>query len=246
MKCDKIEVASVCHRYDFSRHRCIEEIPVFQLPGSSDYFFVSKMAIDVDGAPRAYHPRDSRPPDNHTEALDWLTSVSSQDLHGIQGQNGIGPRPGFYVSGTSLENPAYPENDTRRYVDGETIPYIVLVNPFPQPRGDRIELGDCGMVIDLQSGRSSVGIFADVGHAVGEDSLRLALNLGLDPTASDHPPKVSGYEERVDFLHIIFSNSKVLPPWHVNDIENMAREKFTRWGGIAQVRSCFPHIPLPI
>jgi hypothetical protein len=81
MSCNKVQVTKVCHK--FEKHACVESIPVFQLTGNSAYFFVSKLAIDVDGAPRAYHPKDRRPPDNNTKALDWLANISSDDLHGI-------------------------------------------------------------------------------------------------------------------------------------------------------------------
>src|SRR5436309_1068698 len=204
MSCDKIEIAQVCHVYDHRRRVCSKRIPVWQLPGTEAYFFVSKMAIDVDGAPHAYHPLDKRPPDNHTRALDWLANVSVSDMHGIQGQDGIGPETGFYISGTSLENRAFPLNDTRRYVDAETIPYIVLVNPFPSSSfSPHMQLGDCVIVVDLKSGLSSSAIFADTGRAVGEASLKLAKNLRLDPTASRHPPKVIG-DDRLDLLYILF------------------------------------------
>jgi hypothetical protein len=49
MSCNKVRVTKVCHK--FEKHACVESIPVFQLTGKSAYFFVSKLAIDVDGAP---------------------------------------------------------------------------------------------------------------------------------------------------------------------------------------------------
>jgi hypothetical protein len=96
MGCNKNEVARVCHVFDHKRKACAETVPVYQLPQKSGYFFRSKLAVDVDGAPRAYHPKDLRPSrGNNTKALDWLDNVSSHDLHGIQGKDGIGPEPGF-------------------------------------------------------------------------------------------------------------------------------------------------------
>jgi hypothetical protein len=239
MDCGKIKVSDVCKTFDHRRRRCAQTTPVWRLPGKSAYFFVAKMAMDVDGAPRAYHPSDRQPPDNHTKALDWLANLSPSDRHGIQGRDGIGPEPGFVVSGTTLENPAFPLNDTRHWVNAETIPYIVLVSNFPRaPHLPRIQRGDCAMVIDLGSSNSTSAIFADVGSAVGEASMKTALNLGLDPTRSRFPPKVRGFDQ--DFLYLVFPDSKINPPWNTDEIERVARTRFESWGGIEQVRSCFP------
>jgi hypothetical protein len=242
MRCVKTEISRVCHKYE--DRRCQEQVPVWQLAGTTAYFFVSKLAIDVDGAPRAYHPLDKRRPDNHTKALDWLTSLSPSDRHGIQGQeDDKGPEPGFIISGTSLENTAYPTNDTRHWVDAEAIPYIVLTGNFPSAVGrPNVKLGDCAMVIDLSSGKMSGAIYADSGHAVGEGSLKLAKNLDLDPTASRLPPKVTGFD-RVNFLHITFPGAHISPPWPVDEIQRVATESFNRWGGMQQVRICFPEVP---
>lgn len=240
MSCNKIKVSDVCEEFDHPNKRCAHTTPVWQLPGKVGYFFVAKMALDVDGAPRAYHPQDRRPPDNHTNALDWLANLDTSDRHGIQGSDGIGPEPGFVVSGTTLENPNFPENDTRHWVDAETIPYIVLVSKFPRATDlPRIVRGDSAMVIDLHSGKSTSAIFADVGSAVGEASMKTAVNLGLDPTASRFPPKVRGFD-RKDFLYIVFPDSLIHPPWKTDDIETVARERFESWGGMDQVRDCFP------
>jgi hypothetical protein len=239
VNCDKIKISDVCKDFNHRRKRCAQTTPVWQLPGKSAYFFIAKMAIDVDGAPRAYHPLDKNLHDNHTKALDWLANLSPSDRHGIQGTTGVGPEPGFVVSGTTLENPAFPLNDTRHWVDAETIPYIVLVGNFPRSsRLPRIQRGDSAMVIDLRSSASTSAIFADVGSAVGEASMKTALNLGLDPTASRFPPKVRGFDQ--DFLYIVFPDSKINPPWNTGEIERVARERFESWGGMEQVKSCFP------
>jgi hypothetical protein len=175
-----------------------------------------------------------------------LVNLSQSDRHGIQGEDGIGPAPNFLISGTSLHNDQYPKNDTRHWVDAEAIPYIVLTDYFPgAPPKPRVRLGDCAMVIDLKTGRLSSAIYADGGNAVGEGSLKLALNLGLDPTASKHPPKVTGYD-RVEFLYITFPGANVLPPWDVDEIERVATERFMRWGGTAQVKACFPDASLTL
>jgi len=245
MSCNKKEVTRVCHVFHHKNKVCAETVSMFQLSEKNGYFFRSKLAVDVDGAPRAYHPKDLRPKrGNNTKALDWLDNVSSHDLHGIQGKDGVGPEPGFFVSATALSNPKFPPNDTRHWVNAEDVPYVVLVSNFPRLKDPKLNVrtGDCVIVIDLKTGRNSAAIFADVGSAVGEGSLKLALNLGLNPTKSKMPPKVIGFD-RVDFLHIVFPHKAVQPPWFLKDIEATAEAAFQAWGGWSQARECFPTLP---
>ena len=245
MSCDKAEVARVCHVFNHKSKACAESISVYELPLKGGYFFRSKLAVDVDGAPRAYHPKDLRPSSgNNTKALDWLDNVSSNDLHGIQGKDGVGPESGFFVSATTLSNPDFPENDTRHWVDAEQIPYVVLISSFPRLQNPALNVrkGDCAMVIDLRTGANSPAIFADVGSAVGEGSLKLAFNLGLDPTKSRTPPKVIGFD-RIDFLHIVFPNTQIAAPWLLKDINAKTETAFQEWGGWLQARECFPTLP---
>jgi hypothetical protein len=143
-----------------------------------------------------------------------------------------------------LSNPKFPENNTRHWVDAEQTPYVVLISSFPRLKNPTLNVtkGDCVMVIDLKTGANSPAIFADVGSAVGEGSLKLALNLGLDPTKSRTPPKVTGFD-RVDFLHIVFPHTEVRAPWLSKEIEATAEAAFQAWGGWLQARECFPTLP---
>src|SRR5262249_53425674 len=79
-------------------------------------FFKAKFAVDADGAARAYHP------DDIPEALDLLKHATSGSKRYIQGKKkngkmGKGPRPGFYVSETSLSRGEAWDADS--FVDAE-------------------------------------------------------------------------------------------------------------------------------
>jgi hypothetical protein len=88
------------------------------------------MMIDADGAYRAYHPAN--------KGLDFLANGGKPgNWWALVTENGkpsgtpvvqgpADPAPGFYISTTSLEDPAFGRKDPRRYVDSESIPYIVL------------------------------------------------------------------------------------------------------------------------
>ena len=243
-------LGNVCLRWKSGG--CIKTTTVLLLSGTKTAHFLAKMSTDVDGSPRAYHPKDKSEPDNAGRAFDWLTSVKLSDLHGIQGQDAVGPAPGFYVSGTSLKNENVAnEKDASRYVDASTVPFIVLPSDtFPAPPATPLQLGCLAFVVDRVTGRSSGAIFADVGHAVGEASLALSMRLGHRPFYSKIYPKVVGFdEEEFDerFFYLVFPDQVINPPWPEDAIQTQAKALFETWGGEAQLRALYPgtHALLP-
>lgn len=235
-------VGRICHEWDHNAHACKTTIDVQQVSGTRGLHYISKLAVDADGAPRAYHPLDIRKPDNSANAFDWLANISVADLHGIQGQDGVGPAAGFYISATTVHDARYPGNDTRRYVDASLIPYIVLPRAtFPTTAGT-VQDGCVAYVVDVRTGGTSGAIFADVGHAVGEASIALALCLGLQPFSRTYYPKVVGFDG-LRFFYLVFPTVTVPPPWDVTQIQQIANREFLRWGGEAQLRALVPDLP---
>ena len=138
------------------------EVIVHRLLDKSGYFFRASMAIDVDGSPRAYSPKNASP--------DRLDDLSSADDEGsstkyIQGERnpedghiGEGPNPGFFVSGTSLRFNNAEMFKTSNFLDAEKIPYIV----FPKNFHDA-GLGDMAYVVDLRTFKGTHAICGDTG-----------------------------------------------------------------------------------
>src|SRR5262245_7827268 len=100
-------------------------------PNTKAYFYISsRMEIDADGAPNAYHPEDKG-----IDALanagyphgQWksvlVTDPNDQSQPFIQP---AGSFAGFFVSKTALQDPAFPETDQRKYVNSANVPYIVF------------------------------------------------------------------------------------------------------------------------
>jgi hypothetical protein len=57
-----------------------------------------------------------------------------------------------------------------------------------------------------------------------------------------------GGDEHFNFIYMIFPNSKFdpvksPPHWPDAKIKAIADAKFAEWGGMAQLRNCFPQIP---
>jgi hypothetical protein len=245
---NQVKIGRVCHIWDYRARSCKESVDVWQSLGSEAAYFLSKLEVDADGAPRAYHPQDRTPPANAAKAFDWLANLASGDQHGTQGQGGaVGPAAGFIISATSLMDVRYPDHDTRRYVDASTIPYVVLPQAdFPLPAVMALKAGCVVCVVDTHTGGYSGAIFADVGRAVGEGSIRLAQRLGLTPFSAHRWPKVVGFdgpENNRRFLYLVFPDATVPPPWPVDDIQKMADALFAQWGGAERLAAIVPGLP---
>jgi hypothetical protein len=235
------KIGVVCHEWDYQARKCATSVDVFQVDGTKACHFAAKLATDADGAPRAYAPGDK-------DSFDWLANIAVSQLHGIQGKDGVGPAPGFYVSGTAITDPAFKTkpNDTRCYVDASTIPYFALPRDLPVPAGSTLKDACVGYVVDSKTGGTTGAIFGDVGHAVGEASISTALRLGLWPISNKHPPKVIGFQSGADlarFIYIVFPGVAVPAPWPVATIQTTAENEFMNWGGETQLRALYPHLP---
>ena len=108
---------------------------IFRIGSSSAYTYkTSHVTLDADGCPRAYHPNDT--------GLDALANagfphggwrnvlVVDPHDHNRPFVQPSGPTAGFFVSKTSLVDPNLAETDPNKYVDAETVPYIVFPGAF--------------------------------------------------------------------------------------------------------------------
>ena len=127
----------------------IREVPIWNLPDTSAFFFSAGMTIDADGSPNAYSPDNT--------GLDDLVNAGApghwdgviQDEKGdpiIQGPED--PFPGFFVSCTSLVDRSKKRSDPTRYVDASKIPYVVLPGGLARDTGAR--LGDFAVVVNVR------------------------------------------------------------------------------------------------
>ncbi|MGY3585727.1 hypothetical protein ACVIGB_005216 [Bradyrhizobium sp. USDA 4341] len=238
------QIGDVCDEWDYQAGRCASQVPVFHKQGTSSCHFTTKMAIDADGAPKGYFPGEYKPSNLH-DCFDWMNNLNPADVHGTQGQGGaVGPAPGFVISGTALMDRRFPENDARRYVDASTIPYVVLTgSDFPVPAGLALSKGCLAFVADVRTGIYSGAIYADVGRAVGEASLALALMVGINPFSRRYFPKVGGGTAEKRIFHLVFPTDVVPPPWDVAAIQAKAAAAFAAWGGEPALRQLFPALP---
>jgi len=142
----------------------------------------TRMETDVDGAPRAYGPDESKTLDYERNA--HLGNHLRAPLVGYLVKNGKpviqGPRdpaPGFYVSTTAFYDRNNPRvEDPRRYLDATRVNYVVL-GRFAHRHG--VRAGDLAAVWSARTGKSVFAIVGDSGNSSGaEGSLALLQALG--------------------------------------------------------------------
>jgi hypothetical protein len=205
------------------------EVPIWQSADKRAFFFASGITIDADGSPNAYNPQNTGLDDlvnagtpDHWDGI--ITDGNNDPL--IQGPDD--PFPGFYVSCTSLADRTKKFSDPTRYVDASKIPYVVLPRDVAEQGGAR--LGDFAVVINLQNGRSSYAIFADMG-TLGEGSIALANNLGIWSDA-----RQGG--RRGGILYLVFPGSGNRQPRAVEEIYSEAEKLLQNFGGTEKLTTC--------
>lgn len=169
--------------------------------------WTSGLAVDADGSPFAYAPANSGLP-----ALDALGNAGKPgqwwglacDAHGVPYVQGADdPAPGYYVSTTALVDGTKPDDDPRRYVDSQTVPYVSVP---PELLHAGVRKGDlCEVVHGMQR---CMAIVADVGPRgkIGEGSIALATALGLPSS-----PRNGGVSCGVSFKVLL--GTAASPPW---------------------------------
>lgn len=194
------------------------------------------MAIDTDGAYRAYHPNNRLGLDSIEHAGHpgdwWALATDTGTPKGrpvIQDKND--PAPGYYVSMTSLFDAGISdERNARRFVDALRIPYVVL-----PPEGlKHAKLGDFATVVNLENGKLQGAIVADESApelTMGEGSIALANALGIDSN-----PRSGGVEKGI--AYVIYPNSGNGKPRSLNEIISASQRFFDRWGGMQTLLDC--------
>ena len=187
----------------------LHRMPIGRLPDVRAFFFISGMTIDADGAPNAYHPDDFGldAVANAGAPGNWNGIVTDQDGTPLIQQE-TDPFPGYYISCTSLFDDTKMFTDPKTYVDSSSIPYVAL----PQDLADRegMQLGDFAFTMNLENGKSSYAIYADVGK-VGEGSIALADALGVSSDAR-HGGQAGG------ILYLLFPRSGDQRPRTISEI----------------------------
>jgi hypothetical protein len=204
----------------------------------SAVFYEAGMMIDADGAHHAYHPDGRSGLDflgNAGRPGNWwaLVTDNGQANGSPVKQTADDPAPGFFVSTTSLQDASRGRKDPRRYVDAESINFIVL----PSNLNLGAKLGDFAVVLRPDRAVHSYAVYGDVGPAnqIGEASIALAKALGVPSN-----PKSGGIGHGV--IYVVFTGSAQGWPLSQSEIDQEGEALFTKWGALATARACFPDV----
>ncbi len=156
--------------------------------------FLAGLTIDGDGSPRCYGPDNSGL--DHTANAgsigDWYGIVTDAEGEPIV-QGTTDPCPGMYISTTSLEHRQYASTDPRRYIDSETVAYVVCPGSLARKAAGAV-LGCKVVVTNTRTEKSIHAVCADIGPAthLGEASIRTAELLGIPSS-----PRHGGTEDHI-------------------------------------------------
>jgi hypothetical protein len=200
------------------------------------FVYEAGLAIDADGAFRAYHPNNRLGLDTIEHAGRpgnwWALATDTGQPTGrpvVQGKSD--PAPGYYVSMTALFDAAQAnERDPHRFVDAATIPYVVL----PPVGLKHAKLGDFATVVNLRNGKVAGAIVADESAPelkIGEGSIALAVALRIDSN-----PRSGGIEHGV--AYVIYPGSGNGKPRGLDEIAATSQRYFQSWGGLQKLNSC--------
>lgn len=214
------------------------------------YIYVtSRVSIDADGAPNAYHP-DNTGLDHYGNAgwpnESWWPDVLVPDPADparpyVQPD---GPFKGYFVTKTTLADRSSPATDPAKYVDATTIPYIAFPGGFVGLAGTG-RMGDFGYAIHLGSGRASPFIVADVAprnDPLGEMSLALASALSGNTAVN---PRNGAGAPSGDIAYIVFrysSDASAANRWPLtpDQIRTRVDALLADIGGVEAIRICIP------
>lgn len=194
---------------------------------------LSHMNVDADGGPHAYAPAGSGLEGNDYLANAgspgnwWGIATNSQGTPYIQTDSD--PAPGYYVSTTALEDSSKATRDPARYVNAETIPFVVI----PSTPHFGIVLGDVGFGFNLATGDSTAFVVGDIGpsYQIGEASIAFAKNLNIDSNA-----KSGGTDSNI-IGYVFFAGSKISWPADYNGILIPAVGILHSLGGLTYLKS---------
>ena len=153
------------------------------------------------------------------------------------------PRPGYYVSTTTLTQPGVPKNTQQAYLDSNEIPFIVIPGHWRRDQFRGMRLGDFAVVMRKSTGATSFAVVGDVGprRKLGEGSVALHEALGNDPFVERPDGNIRAYGGigPHDVVYMIFPGSRK-PGASMTKalIDAEGGKQLARFGGETRLRAC--------
>lgn len=239
----------------FKKWEAYQGVSLFKNKANGSYIFMIKeVRVDADGAPNAYHPddiglhctkgtgfKDLDCPANggYPNSSWWRFAIVPDPKNNKRAYvQPSGQFKGFFVSRTSLQDKSKADLDATKYVNSTSVPYLVFPGGFYSKSGTGL-VGDFGYALNIESGKSSPFIVAEVGPAnahLGEMSIFLGRALG----GSDPNPRTGAGVPTGKTVYIISPSSKNSPAWPLTttEINSKVALLLATIGGAEQLKNC--------
>jgi hypothetical protein len=159
----------------------------------------------------------------------------------IRGVEPVDLADGFFVSPTTLGDPAFADTDQKRYPDPLVVPGGVM--PNRQALKDAgVRMGGLGVAIDTRRPEAAPVPFIvnDYGPRIGEGSVALArLVSGREPKPDlTRAERFVGQVDTPDVLWVYFGGEALGPPYSAERVKIEAQAAFAAWGGPERLKAC--------
>ena len=251
-------------------HAEIGDVRIFRDAATHAVAFASQMQVNTDGAPDSYHPDDigithicngiSIGPSCTWKAqcLTEFRQAKSEGFHGstricffAMATDGAGvpiiqgdadPKPGFFVSTTSLKQPGENVRTPQAQLDSNTVPFAVIPGNWQSSGRPGPKLGDVGIAYRRSNDKLAFFVIGDTGprNKLGEGSVALHQALGNDPFVMRFGTRRArqGIGGR-DVLYLVFPASA-----HSGEridaafVDRLAAPLLERFGGVRRIKEC--------
>ena len=212
---------------------------MFRSADSVAYFYrTSRIAIDADGAPNAYHPDDSGldllENSGYPKASWWKDVLVPDPANPSRPLvRTDGAYTGYFISKTALAATGVADTKPGKFVDARATPYIVFPTPWSQVAGSGW-MGDFAYARTADGNHASPAIVADHGGGndaeLGEISVKLAELLGAGIASPRTGPSNQNMGE---LIYAVFPKSRLKPAWPLTPekINQRADELLAKAGG---------------
>lgn len=223
-------------------------------PKGAYIFATTKVKVDADGAPNAYHPDDVGLhctngtgfkgldcPQNggYPKSSWWRSAIVPDPKNNDKGYiQPDGIYKGYFVSQTSLQDKSKSNLDITKYVNSTAIPYLVFPGKFNSRSGTG-SVGDLGYALNLENGKGSAFIVAEIGPSnahLGEMSIFLGDALG----GNSPNPRTGAGVPTGKVVYVVFPYSKGDPSWPVPlaEINSKVTPLLNAVGGVDILKNC--------
>ena len=185
--------------------------------------------------------------DGTVGAIRWF-GILGRDSATVGGRTIVGvtpvelaDSPGFYVSPTSLFDPAFADNDQRRYTDPLVVPGGVIRNTEAL-KALGVKLGTFGVAIDSRRADAQPVPFIvnDYGPRIGEGTAALARLVAGKPIKPDitRAERFVGVVDTDSIVWVFFGGNAMAPPFGAERVRAEAKTAFDGWGGVERLKTC--------